>query len=89
MNTNLIYLAGCAGVTLAIIMLARGYIFSSSRRWPSLYLPTLVLLFLAWSLTLGVDAGPLFDIARPIGAAWVIHASTHHIDGRGKHHAQQ
>lgn len=83
--SNLTYLAGCAGVTLAVVMLAHALLHGPSHSRSELLLPAATLLLLAWSLGLGPDGSLLIDFIRTVSSAWVIHASTHNVDGG--HHA--
>ncbi|MGP9633729.1 hypothetical protein ACT3R7_11750 [Halomonas sp. AOP43-A1-21] len=79
--SNLTYLAGCGGVALAVYMLANALLNSPSQSRAPLLIPVAVLLLLAWSLGLGPDTHLLIDLLRASGSAWVVHFSTHHLEG--------
>lgn len=83
--SNLTYLAGCGGVALAVYMLANAFLNGPSQSRSTLLLPMTVLLLLAWSLGLGPNTHLLIDLLRAVGSAWVVHFSTHHLEGG--HHA--
>lgn len=83
--SNLTYLAGCGGVALAAFMLANALLNGPAESRSALLFPATVLLVLAWSLGLGPNTHLLIDFIRAVSSAWVVHFSTHHLEGG--HHA--
>lgn len=85
--SNLTYLAGCGGVTLAAVVMLATYLDQPLRTLRVLRYQLLTLLLIALSLAIGPDGGLLVDAMRPIGCAWVIHTTLHFTHGNGGHHA--
>ena len=80
--SNLTYLAGCGGVTLAAVVMLAAYL-DGAHVWRTLRPQVLTLALIALSLALGPDAGLLIDALRPIGCAWVIQTTIHSHHGKG------
>lgn len=79
------FLMGCAGVSLAIVILLAALSGSQPTTWPALKWTVAITLVAAWSLGFGANAAWGVDYLRPIVSAWAILGGVHHLHYRGRY----